>query len=78
MAKENASQVQHEQVERYGAMLDEAAKMQAKFVEQSTAAIEQMTDLMKGSLTYTSQLAADYRKLSLDTARRTAELFNRS
>ena len=78
MADKNVTQTQHEQVERFAALLDEAGKAQAKWIEQNTAAINQMAEMMKQSLAYGAQLSADWRKVTVEAAKRTSELFGKA
>jgi len=45
---------------------DEWTKLEGKRVEQTGAAIDEITKLTKESLAYGTQLAAEWRKLTLD------------
>lgn len=45
---------------------DEWTKLEGKRVEQAGAAIDEMSKLTKETLAYTSQLAAEWRKLTVD------------
>jgi hypothetical protein len=67
-----------EQVGRMGAFFDEARKLEGKWLEYGTSTIDEASALMKGSFGYLTQLSADWRRISLESARRTAELFTRS
>ncbi len=52
----------------------EVARLQEQAIEQQRHAIDEMAKLGKESLAYYSQLSAEWRKLSLEAAKRTAEL----
>jgi hypothetical protein len=82
---ETSSQSQHnelfkkmmdEQISRTSAMFDEVAKLESKGVEQTRHAIEEATKLTEESIKYVTQLSADWRKMSLDAFRKTAELWS--
>jgi len=49
--------------------------MEAKALEQTKTAIEESARLSRESLAYQSQLAAEWRKASLEAARRTAQMW---
>lgn len=63
-----------EQTDKVAAMYDEVAKLETKGFEQTRAALEETTKLVRSSLEYQMQLAAEWRKLTLDMARRAAEV----
>lgn len=63
-----------EQTDKVAAMYDEMAKLETKGFEQTRAALEETSKLFKSSLEYQMQLAAEWRKLTLDATRRAAEV----
>lgn len=65
-----------EQTDRIAAMYDEVAKLEAKGFEQTRAALEETTKLVRSSLEYQMQLAAEWRKLALEATKRAAEMMN--
>ena len=65
-----------EQTDRIAAMYDEMAKLESKGFEQTRNAIEESTKLVRSSLEYQMQLAAEWRKLALDATRRAAEMMS--
>jgi acetyl-CoA acetyltransferase len=84
MSQTNASQAQHqeffkkmmeEQVSRATSLVDELAKLEAQGVEQARAAVEEMGKLAKESIAYSTKLSAEWRKMSLDTFRKAADLW---
>ena len=54
---------------------DEAAKLEAKCVEQATSAIDELAKIQKETIAYFGNLTAEWRKLSLDATKRTADFF---
>jgi hypothetical protein len=89
VAEKNPSQAQHaaqvpvdavrklmdEQFTRWTQVLDETQKAQARWFEQSNQAIDEMAAMMKAGLKYQADLASDFRRLALDTAKKSADLF---
>lgn len=87
-AKQTVSQVQNpfvaadsvkkmfdEQSTRMTQMFDELGKAHSKWIEYGNTQIDEMSELMKTQFNYVNELAAGWRKLSLDTAKKTAETF---
>jgi hypothetical protein len=64
-----------EQFNRWNQVIEETQKAQARWFEQSNTAIEEMATMMKAGLKYQADLASDFRKLALETAKKSAELF---
>jgi hypothetical protein len=60
--------------ERVDSIFAEMAKLEEKGLEQAAAQIDEASRLTKISLAYASELAAQWRKLCVDAARRTAEM----
>ena len=52
----------------------EMAKLEEKGLEQACAQLDEVTRLTKVSLAYASELGAQWRKLMVDAARRSAEM----
>ena len=59
---------------RVESVFGEMAKLEEKGLEQACASIDEATRLTKVGLAYASELAAQWRKLVVDAARRTAEM----
>jgi len=66
-----------ESLNRFGQLLDEGAKMQAKFLEASTQSIDESSALAKSSIKYVTELSAEWRRLSLESTRKAMEFFAR-
>jgi predicted trehalose synthase len=64
-----------EQLNRWNQVVDETQKAQARWFEQSNTAIDELATMMKAGLKYQADLASDFRKLALETARKSADLF---
>lgn len=63
-----------ESLVRVGQWLDEMGKLERAGVEQATKAIEESTKLMHEGVQYAAQLSAEWRKTSMEMARRALEL----
>jgi hypothetical protein len=64
-----------EQFARWNQVIDETQKAQTRWFEQSNQAIDEMSSMMKAGLKYQADLASDFRRLALDTAKKSADLF---
>jgi hypothetical protein len=82
---DTTSQAQHtefwkkaveEQINRTASMFDEVGKLEAKGVEQARSAVSEMGKLAEETLNYTTQLSADWRKMSLDAFRKMTDLWS--
>ena len=60
--------------ERVDSVFTEMAKLEEKGLEQACAQLDEATRLTKVSLAYASELGAQWRKLMVDAARRSAEM----
>ena len=60
--------------ERVDGVFAEMAKLEEKGLEQAAAQLDEVARLTKVSLAYASELTAQWRKLWVDAARRTAEM----
>ncbi len=67
-----------EQLSRMGAMLEEAQKLESRMFEYGATAVDEYASLMKGTLRYAGELTNEWRRMSLESAKRAAELFTRS
>ncbi len=66
-----------ESLNRIGQMLDEATKMQAKFFAASTQSMDESAELAKTSVKYVTELSNEWRRVSLESAKKAMELFAR-
>lgn len=86
MAEKKTSHVQHngltaaswkkmvdEQVERLESFYEQAGSVEEKGIEQARTAIEESARLMKEALTWQTQILAEWRRVSLEATRRTAD-----
>ena len=67
-----------EQTGRVESIYAEMAKVEDKGVERLHSAVDESARLMKDSFSWYSELSAEWRKMSLDATRRTAEFFLRT
>jgi hypothetical protein len=63
-----------DQFERLTQAMDEVAKMQAKWVEQSLKSVDDANTLFKAGIQYWGNLSNDVRKMTLDATKRASEL----
>jgi hypothetical protein len=64
-----------DQLVRMELAFGEAARMQEQGLEQSRAAVDEMAKLTKDSINYFGQLQREWQKLTLDAAKKSADLF---
>jgi hypothetical protein len=62
-----------EQSGRLGSVFSEAQKLESKWLEYSTSAVDELAGLTKGSIQYMAELTGEWRKLSLEALRRSAD-----
>lgn len=62
------------QVARLEAFYAQLGELEAKALEQTTTALDESARLSRETLAYGASLAAEWRKASLEAARRTAQL----
>ena len=72
--KDNLRKAVNDHAERVESVFTEMAKLEEKGLEQVAAQLDEAARLTKVSLAYGSELAAQWRKLWVDAARRTAEM----
>ena len=66
-----------EQNGRMGELYEEAGKAHSKWIEYGNTQIDEVTELMKVQFNYINELAAGWRKLSLDSSKKAIEFFGR-
>jgi len=84
MAENSSSQTQQirdslrravvDQAERLDAGFGELSKLEEKAMAQACSNLDEATRLTKVSIAYAGELAAQWRKLFVDAARRTADM----
>ena len=72
--KDNFRKAVTDHAERVDSVFAEMGKLEEKGLEQACAQIDEATRLTKVSLAYASELGAQWRKLMVDAARRTADM----
>ena len=86
MVENIASQVQQgfgmwkkaweDHMSRVNAVMTEANKLEQKNVEQFTNAVDEVAKLTRENLAYATQLASEWRKLSLEATKKAASFVN--
>ena len=74
-AAENVKKMFEEQSTRMTQVFEEMGKAHSKWIEYGNTQIDEMNELMKTQFNYVNELAAGMRKLTLESARKTAETF---
>ena len=69
------SQMVRDQIARTQAIMGELAAYEGVAVQRARTAVDDLTRLTSDSIGYVSQLATEWRKLSIETMQRTAEAF---
>ncbi len=64
-----------EQSTRMTQMFDELGKAHGKFIEYGNSQLDELNELFKTQFNYANELAAGWRKLSVEAAKKTAESF---
>jgi len=72
---ENVKKMFEEQSTRMTQVFEEMGKAHSKWIEYGNTQIDEMSELMKTQFNYINELAGGWRKLTLDTAKKTAESF---
>jgi len=67
----------NDQVTRMGTAYAEFAKFEAQRVEQAKAAVDEIARLTKASLDYGMQMSNEFRRVTLDAAKKTVEQVSR-
>lgn len=62
---------------RVESLYSEIAKMEDKGIERLQSAVDESARLMKDSFAWYGEMSSEWRKMTLDATRRTAELFLR-
>ncbi|GMU60613.1 MAG: hypothetical protein AMXMBFR34_23760 [Myxococcaceae bacterium] len=62
---------------RMGQLYEEAAKAHAKWIEFGNNQLDEMTEFAKTGFNYVNELAADFRKLSLENAQKAMDFYAR-
>ncbi len=65
-------------VKRMRAAFDELAAFEAKGYERARSAADELTKLASDSVAYMNQIASEWRRLTLDAARKGADMMSRS
>jgi len=63
-----------ENISRMGKLYQELARIEGRSIEQMGQSIDEMAKVLKESFSYASQYSSEWRRVTLETARRTAEL----
>jgi len=72
--RDNFRKAVSDHAERVEGVFAEVAKLEEKGLEAAAAQLDEFTRLTKVSMAYASELGAQWRKLVVDAARRTAEM----
>ena len=65
-----------EQLGRMASIYDEMMRLETEGVDRATTAIDEMAKLTKESIGYATKLSSEWRRLGLETTRRTAQFWS--
>lgn len=74
-AGENMKKMFDEQASRMTQMFEEMGKAHTKWIEYGNTQLDEMNELAKTQFNYANELAAGWRKLSLETVKKSVESF---
>lgn len=66
-----------DQTQRMGQVFEEASRAHAKWIEFGNHQIDEMTEFAKTGFNYVNELAADWRKLSLENTKKAMDFYAR-
>ncbi len=75
VAPEQFVKLFEEQSQRFTQIFEEMGKAHTKWIEYGNTQIDEMNELVKSQFNYVNELAAGWRKLTMDNAKKTAETF---
>jgi mevalonate kinase len=75
-ASENVKKMFDEQSTRMTQVFEEMGKAHSKWIEYGNTQIDEVSELMKTQFNYVNELAVSWRKLSMDSMKKTMESFN--
>ena len=76
-AGENVKKMFDEQSTRMTQVFEEMGKAHSKWIEYGNTQIDEMNELMKTQFNYVNELAASWRKMSVDSVRKSLETFSK-
>jgi hypothetical protein len=74
---DNVKKLMDESGQRMGSLLDEVGKAQTKWIEYGNTQIDEVTELWKNQFNYVNELATGFRKLTVDTLKKSMDTMSR-
>jgi hypothetical protein len=74
---ESVKKIYEDGASRVGQMFDDLGKGHTKWIEYGNTQIDEMSDLFKTQFNYVNDLAASWRKLSVDSVKKSLDTFSR-
>ena len=74
---ETVKKIYTEAAERTGALLEELGKGHGRWIEYGNTQIDELSDVLKNQFNYVNDIAASWRKLGVDSFKRTLEVFSK-
>jgi hypothetical protein len=74
---EHWKSVMVEQTARLGEVFEEASRVHAKWIEFGNNQLDEMTEFAKTGFNYVNELAADFRRLTLESTKKAMVFFAR-
>ncbi len=74
---DNVKKLMDESGQRMNTLLDEVGKAQTKWIEYGNTQIDEVGELVKSQFNYVNELATGWRKLTVDTLKKSMDTLSR-
>ncbi len=74
---DNVKKLMDESGQRMNSLFDEVGKAQTKWIEYGNTQIDEVSELMKNQFNYVNELATGWRKLTVDTLKKSMDSLSR-
>lgn len=74
---ENFKKIYEDGAGRVGQLLEEVGKAHTKWIEYGNTQIDEMNEVLKTQFNYVNELAANWRKLSVDSVKKSLDAFSK-
>ena len=74
---DNVKKLMDESGQRFNTLFDEVGKAQTKWIEYGNTQIDEVSELVKSQFNYINELATGWRKLTVDTFKKSFDTLSR-
>ncbi len=74
---DNVKKLMDESGQRMNTLFDEVGKAQTKWIEYGNTQIDEVSELLKNQFNYVNELATGWRKLTVDTLKKSMDTLSR-